>query len=100
MNQNQSAYRRNNKTEHRSSWTQRREIAEGLSRQPLTLLLKMSLWFLNTSGNVLLPLGSYWDKLAGILDGFVFFFEVLFSFHWYHKGGPENWLSHNVLCGG
>lgn len=30
-------------------------------------------------------------------------FEVLFFFHMYHEEGgepPENWLSHNVLCGG
>ena len=83
MNQNQSAYGRNNKTEPKSSCAQSREITEGLSWQPLMQLLRMNHWFLNTSGNVLLPLGSFWDKLAGIMDAF----EVLFFFHLYHEGG-------------
>lgn len=83
MNQNQSAYGSNNKTEPKSPCAQSREITEGLSWQPLMQLLRMNHWFLNTSGNVLLPLDSFWDKLAGILDAF----EVSFFFELYHEGG-------------
>lgn len=45
---------------------------------------------------MLLPLGSFWDKLAVILG----VFDIVFFFHLYHeKGvGPENWLTHNMLC--
>lgn len=70
MNQNQSVYRRSNKTEHKSSHAQSRVIAKGVSWQPRMQLLRMSLWFLNTSGNTLFPLRSFWDKLAGILRAF------------------------------
>lgn len=47
---------------------------------------------------MLLLLGSFWDKLAVILG----VFDILFLFHLYHeKGvGPENWLTHNMLCDG
>lgn len=45
---------------------------------------------------MLLLLGFFWDKLAVILG----VFDILFLFHLYHeKGvGPENWLTHNMLC--
>ena len=97
MNQNQSAYRRNNKMEHKSSCAQSREIAEVLAGNPDVASENEPL-VLSTSGNMLLPLGSFWDKLALILG----VFDIFFFFHLYHEEGvgPENWLTHNMLCDG
>lgn len=45
---------------------------------------------------MLLPLGSFWDKSAVILG----VFDIVFFFHLYYEEGvgPENWLTHNMLC--
>lgn len=80
---------------HKSSWAQSGKIDEGLSRQPLTQLLKMNLRFLNALGARCLP-----RFLLGEINWHPGCFLKFYSpFNLYHEGGPENWLTHNVLSG-